>query len=94
MITDGTRCHFGLGLRLIAEKHTFGDAGSPIYGQGVTRRGIRISDDCWFGADVIVLDGVTVGNSVVVGANSVVASDLPDGAVADGSPARVVRFAR
>jgi acetyltransferase-like isoleucine patch superfamily enzyme len=38
-----------------------------------------------------VLDGVTIGNNVVVGAGAVVAEDLPDGVVAAGVPAKVLR---
>ena len=37
------------------------------------------------------LDGVTLGSNVVVGANGVVTSNLPDGAIAAGVPARVLR---
>jgi maltose O-acetyltransferase len=38
-----------------------------------------------------VLAGVTIGADTVVGAGSVVTKDLPAGALAVGSPARVVR---
>jgi len=38
-----------------------------------------------------VMDGVRLGRGVVVGAGAVVTSDLPDGAVAAGVPARVLR---
>ncbi len=88
-IRVGSRCQFGPGIRLIAEAHKFIDGSRPIYGQGVSRSGIEIGDDCWFGANVVVLDGVTVGSGVVVGANSLVTSDLEDRAVAYGSPARI-----
>ena len=39
-----------------------------------------------------VLDGVRIGRDVVVGANAVVNADLPDGAIAAGVPARVLRL--
>ena len=54
-------------------------------------RGIAIGPNCWIGAGVSVLDGVTIGRDVVVGANSVVTRDLTDFAVAAGSPAAVLR---
>jgi acetyltransferase-like isoleucine patch superfamily enzyme len=91
-ITIGARCQFGPGLRLIAESHRFRDGARPIYGQGVTRVGIRIGNDCWFGANVVVLDGVDIGSGVVVGANSLVTSNLEDQAIAYGSPATVKGF--
>jgi acetyltransferase-like isoleucine patch superfamily enzyme len=93
-VSIGSRCQFGPGLHLIAESHNFQDASLPIYGQGVSRKGIRVGNDCWFGANTIVLDGVTIGDGVVVGANSLVTSDLPDHAIAYGSPARVMRYRR
>ena len=50
-----------------------------------------MGDNVWLGAGASVLDGVTLGRDVVVGAGAVVTSDLPDGSVAVGVPARVVR---
>ena len=52
---------------------------------------IRIGNDVWFGANVTVCPGVTIGNDVVIGAGSVVTKDIPDHSVAVGNPARVIR---
>lgn len=52
---------------------------------------IHIGRNCWLGAGVIVLPGITIGNNVVIGAGSVVTKDLPDGVVAVGDPCRVLR---
>jgi acetyltransferase-like isoleucine patch superfamily enzyme len=82
---------------LIAEHVTIRDqdhALTPTEGQGrvgFTTSPIVIGDNVWLGAKVTVLQGVTIGNNVVVGANSVVTHDLPDNCVAIGAPARVVR---
>ena len=65
--------------------------GMPIRKQPVrSRGGIVIGDEAWLGVGVIVLDGVRIGTGAVVGAGSVVVHDVPDGAVAQGVPARVV----
>lgn len=77
--------------QILAEDHVFADVTRPIGEQGVTRRGIRIGDDCWIGNSVIVLDGVTIGAGAVIGAGSVVTRDIPERAVAVGNPARVIR---
>lgn len=53
---------------------------------------IIIEDDAWIGFGVIVLSGVHIGKGAVIGAGSVVTRDVPDGAVAAGSPARVVKM--
>ena len=52
---------------------------------------VHIGKNCWLGAGVIVLPGVTIGDGTVVGAGSVVTHDLPAGVVAVGSPCRVLR---
>ena len=52
---------------------------------------IRIGRNCWLGAGVIVLPGVTIGDNTVVGAGSVVTRDLPADVVAVGNPCRVLR---
>lgn len=52
---------------------------------------IRIGRNCWLGAGVIVLPGVTIGDNTVVGAGSVVTRDLPPNVVAVGTPCRVLR---
>lgn len=52
---------------------------------------IRIGDDAFLGAGVIVLKGVSIGRGTVVGAGSVVSSSLPAGVVAAGVPAKVLR---
>ena len=52
---------------------------------------VCIGRNCWLGAGVIVLPGVTIGDNTVVGAGSVVTRDLPAGVVAAGNPCRVLR---
>ena len=52
---------------------------------------VRIGEDCWLGAGVIVLPGVTIGRGSVIGAGSVVTKDIPENVVAFGNPCRVVR---
>lgn len=52
---------------------------------------IHIGKNCWLGAGVIVLPGVTIGDNTVVGAGSVVTKDLPANVVVVGNPCRVLR---
>jgi acetyltransferase-like isoleucine patch superfamily enzyme len=76
---------------LVGGGHDFTEAQVAVIDQPRTSRGIVLGDDVWLGTGAKVLDGVRVGSHVVVGANAVVTSDLPDGAVAVGVPARVLR---
>lgn len=57
-----------------------------------TKGGITIDDDVWLGFGVIVLDGVHIGKGAVIGAGSVVTHSIPEGAIAVGIPARVVKM--
>jgi acetyltransferase-like isoleucine patch superfamily enzyme len=52
---------------------------------------IVIEHDAWLGAGCVILPGVRIGSGAVVGANSVVASDVPSLHVVAGQPARTVR---
>jgi acetyltransferase-like isoleucine patch superfamily enzyme len=57
----------------------------------VPARPIRIEPNVWIGFDACVLPGVTIGRGSVVGARSVVTSDVPPFTVVAGNPARVIR---
>lgn len=52
---------------------------------------IRLEDNVWLAARVIVLPGVAIGANTVVGAGSIVTRDLPANVLAAGVPARVLR---
>ena len=52
---------------------------------------VRIEENVWVGAGVIILPGVTIGKNSVIGAGSVVTKDIPANVVAMGVPCRVVR---
>lgn len=52
---------------------------------------IRIGNDVWLGANVVVLPGVTIGDNVVIGAGAVVSKDIPSNSLAVGVPAKVIK---
>ena len=57
-----------------------------------TKGDIIVGDHAWLGVGVIVLSGVRIGKGAVIGAGSVVTNDVPDNAIAVGSPARIVKM--
>jgi acetyltransferase-like isoleucine patch superfamily enzyme len=64
--------------------------GSYRFGPRVQAK-LHIAAGTWLGAHVTVVAGVHIGRGVIVGANSVVTRDIPDGVLAAGVPATVVR---
>jgi acetyltransferase-like isoleucine patch superfamily enzyme len=54
---------------------------------------VTVHEYAWIGRDAHVLKGVTIGAGAIVGSGSVVVSDVPDGAVAMGVPARIIHRA-
>jgi acetyltransferase-like isoleucine patch superfamily enzyme len=60
--------------------------------EALTKLNCTIKNDVWIGVDSVILRGVTIGNGVIIGANSVVNKDIPDFAIAVGSPAKVIKY--
>ena len=50
-----------------------------------------VGNDVWIGQNVTVMPGVHIGDGAIIGANSVVAKDVPAYCVAGGNPCRVIR---
>lgn len=81
---------------MIGPNVTIATAAHPIL-PSIRKKGIQynvpvhIGKNCWFGAGVVVLPGVTIGDNTVVGAGSVVTKDLPANVVAVGDPCKVLR---
>lgn len=72
--------------------HGFARTDLPIRNQYMTSKGpVEIGDGTWIGIGVSVMANVKIGRNCVIGAGSVVTSDIPDFCVAVGSPAKVVR---
>jgi acetyltransferase-like isoleucine patch superfamily enzyme len=92
LVEIGSHCMLANGCFVTDANHRYDDASRPITWQGFTSKGpTRIGDNVWCGANVVVTSGVTIGARSVIGANSVVTSDVPEGSIAAGAPARVLR---
>lgn len=52
---------------------------------------VSIGKNVWLGVNATVLKGVTIGENSVIGAGSVVASNIPSNVVAAGNPCRVIK---
>lgn len=88
----GDNTIIGPGVSIHAENHKFNDIIKPIRLQGASRKGITIGNDCWIGSRAIILDGVHIGNHVIVAAGAVVNKDVPDYAIVGGIPAKIIKM--
>lgn len=85
-ITIGDNVVFGPHVQVLAH-----DTGTKLF-LGYTRvANVTIGSNVFIGAQSVVLPGVRIGDNVIIGAGSVVSRDIPDGSVAAGAPARVIR---
>ena len=89
-VVIGNDCLLGPDVFIVSENHTFDSRSAPILTQRGTRDPVIIGDDCWLGAGVKVMPGVTIGDGAVIGAGAVVTKSVPAYAIAAGIPARVM----
>ena len=79
-------------VRIAANVQLISNNHDPYDRYVITCKPILIKEGAWIGAGATILPGVTVGKYAIVGANSVVSKDIPDYAVAVGTPAKVVKY--
>ena len=63
----------------------------PTLPGDIKHRPIRIGDECFIGANSIILKGTTIVHNCVVGAGSVVSGSFPDNVIIAGNPAKIVK---
>lgn len=79
-------------VSFVGDDHRFGDPGTSVFFQGRNAPAtVRIEGDNVIGHGTIIVGDVTVGRGAIVGAGSVVTSDLPAWTVCAGVPARPLR---
>lgn len=81
----------GPNFSLHSENHNFDQHDKLIREQGESRQGISIGNNVWIGARVTILDGVKIGDNVVVAAGAVVTRDVASNTLVGGIPAREIK---
>lgn len=79
-------------VRIAANCQLISNNHDPYERDIITCLPVLIKKGAWVGAGSTILPGVTVGRYAIIGANSTVTKDIPDYAVAVGSPARVIKY--
>lgn len=65
--------------------------GVPSRSRGGSQGAIIVGDDVFIGARATILPGVHIGEGAAIGVGAVVTKSVPDGGVAVGNPAKVIR---
>ena len=97
-VTIGDDCNFGPNVTIVTPVHPMiaSERKAITTAEGANKRvcwakPVHIGSNCWFGANVVVCPGVTIGDGCVIGAGSVVTRDIPANSFAAGIPCRVIR---
>lgn len=92
-IGDGVM--FGPGVSILAGNHRFNIVGESIRflkkNSDWNDKDIVIENEVWVGANVIILDGVTIGRGSIIGAGAVVTKSIPEYTIAAGNPCVPIR---
>lgn len=95
VIGEGTMIDMNavLGGRAVVGRNSHIGAGAVLAGviEPASAKPVTIGDNVLVGANAVVLEGVSVGDNAVIAAGAVVTADIPAGAVAAGTPARVIK---
>ncbi|MEL6447919.1 MAG: acyltransferase [Pseudomonadota bacterium] len=86
----GSDCLIGPNTTIVSGAWRFSRLDETFESQGQSSKGTVIGDNVFVGAGSAILDGARIGSGVMIGANSVVSGTVPDNAIVQGNPAKVV----
>lgn len=86
----GENCLIGPGATIVSNAYHTDRIDIPFLEQGTHSKGTRLGDNVFIGAGARILDGAVIGSGAMIAANSVVATEIPENAIAQGAPAKVV----
>lgn len=90
----GNYCSIAGNVTIGAMEHDYTDVSTSTFlsDGGYDDRITHIGNDVWIGAQCIIRQGITIGDGVVIGANSFVNKDIPAFSIVFGSPAKVYKM--
>jgi maltose O-acetyltransferase len=92
-VSIGANVMMGPEVLIFTNNHCFERTDVPMIDQGLSEvLPVKIEDDVWIGARVIILPGVTIGSGSIIGAGSIVTKSVPPFSIAAGNPAKVIKI--
>ncbi len=88
------RCHKDISIgKYCAISHDFTVMDSDAHKiNGIKKiKPVSIGNHVWIGTRVTILKGVTIGDGVILAAGAVVTHDIPNGCMAGGVPAKIIK---
>jgi acetyltransferase-like isoleucine patch superfamily enzyme len=85
------RVGWGPGAKVLGSAHTGLPADVPIMQTDLEIKPVRIGAWSGIGVNAVILPGVTIGRSAIVGAGAVVTEDVKPSSIVAGVPARFIR---
>ena len=76
-IKIGSHCLFGPDVKIYDNNHVVKKNLGIIHGEHKTKP-ISIGDNCWVGANVIILSGVEIGDNCIIGAGTILTKSVPE----------------
>jgi acetyltransferase-like isoleucine patch superfamily enzyme len=86
----GDRSLIGYRAQILSANHNIPENKGRIFGAGHNKAKVVIGEDCWIGANAIILPGVEIGEGSVVAAGSVVTKSVPPFTIVAGVPAKKI----
>jgi len=94
-IVIGDHVMFGPGVHIHGGNHKINEVGKLLKHTTEKQPGddgtVLIEEDCWIGANAIILSNVTIGKGSVIGAGAIVTKSIPPYSVYTGSPSMKLR---
>ena len=90
-LSIGRDVMMGPNVSIYTQNHETENIYKPMRLQTAPKKKVTIGDDCWIGANSIILPGVTIGSGSIVGAGAIVTRSVPPLSVVGGNPARIIK---
>ncbi|CCE88484.1 Piso0_001991 [Millerozyma farinosa CBS 7064] len=89
LITFGDKCLLGPNVTFATPTHPLSPSRRSEGEESADA--IIVGNNVWFGANAVILRGVTIGDNSIIGAGAVVRDDVPPNSLVVGSPAKVIK---